>query len=415
MWTAGGNFLRLPLLTKREMREGFPQNFLPSAEALESLLALNLVELEHTSGTSGERVSVVFGRGWWDEQEERVLRLNSFVARVLEETPGARRATLTTPACNGQSCPAVWQSVAQRTIGRTRFLNLARIPFTLSDAELARMAQELADWGPQFLDASPAHAVRFALYCERQRLRFPSLRFVLCSYEFVSLAHRRILGRVFGVPVFNLFGATETGHLLMENERGEMLPSHDNAFLEVLSPDEFGVGDLVVTTLTNDYMPLLRYRIGDLVERRGSAGAATYVVHGRERDALRAGDGRRVTTRQVDECFAEIEGIAHYQLRQAAGGDCRLRYVPDAGGPGAESLKQLASRLEDLLKAPARVRTEAVNLLLPAPSGKFRLTCRASDPAKPPGGVLRLKQTGLAAIEDQGKGEELSRKAGLHA
>ena len=409
------SFRHLPLLAKPGIRDGFPQNFLPAGQTLETLLENKLVELDHTSGTSAERLPVIFGQGWWNAQEERALRLNPFVAGVLDEHPNARRATLVPPACNGLTCPTVWMSREQRTLGNTLFVNLARIPFLLDDRELARMAGEIAGWSPQFLDLDPVHGARLALYCEQQGLRFPTLRFVLCSYEFVSVVHRRILERAFGVPVFNLYGSTETGHLLMENERGEMLPSHDNAFLEVLSPDEFGVGDLVVTTLTNDYMPLLRYRIGDLVERRGSAGAATYVVHGRERDALRAGDGRRVTTRQVDECFAEIEGIAHYQLRQAAGGDCRLRYVPDAGGPGAESLKQLASRLEDLLKAPARVRTEAVNLLLPAPSGKFRLTCRASDPAKPPGGVLRLKQTGLAAIEDQGKGEELSRKAGLHA
>lgn len=33
--------------------------------------------------------------------------------------------------------------------------------------------------------------------------------------------------------------------------------------------DEQGIGDLVVTTLTNDFMPLIRYRIGDLVEQLG--------------------------------------------------------------------------------------------------------------------------------------------------
>lgn len=379
--SAGGNIAaaweQFPFVTKREMRENFPGNFLRSGQALDTLLENDAVELEHTSGTSEERAPVLFRRGWWDEQEERALRLNHFVAQMLDEHPGARRVTITTPACNGRSCPTVWQSVAQRTSGTTRFVNLARIPFTLSDAELARMAVEIAEWSPQFLDVSPVHAVRFALYCERQGLRFPSLRFVLGSYEFVSVVHRRILRRVFGVPVFNLYGSTETGHLLMENERGEMKPSYDNAFLEVVSPDERGVGDLVVTTLTNDYMPLLRYRIGDLVERREFSYATTYVVHGRIRDTLRARDGRRVTAWQVDECFTDVEGIVHYQLRQAESGGCRLRYVPDGDGPGAEEFKRLASRLENLLQVSGRIIIEAVNLLPPTPSGKFRLTYRA--------------------------------------
>ncbi len=381
MVSAGSNIAaaweQFPFVTKREMRENFPGNFLRTGQALETLLENDAVELEHTSGTSEERAPVLFRRGWWNEQEERALRLNRFVARVLDEHPSARRATITTPACNGRSCPTVWQSVAQRTSGATRFVNLARIPFILGNAELARMAEEIAEWSPQFLDVSPVHAVRFALYCERQGLRFPSLRFVLCSYEFVSVVHRRILRRVFGVPVFNLYGSTETGHLLMEDEHGEMKPSYDNAFLEVVSPDERGVGDLVVTTLTNDYMPLLRYRIGDLVERRELSYATTYVVHGRERDTLRARDGRRVTTWQVDDCFVGVAGIAHYQLRQAENGDCLLRYVPDGDGAGVVGLKEIALRLESLLQLPGRITAEAVTLLLPTPSGKFRLTYRA--------------------------------------
>src|SRR5208283_1850247 len=279
-------FRRLPLLAKHAMRENFPHNFLPAGRSLDVLMEQKLVELEHTSGTSEERMPVILGRGWWNEQEERALRLNAFVARVLEEHPAARRATLVPPACNGLACPTVWLSREQRTAGSTLFVNLARIPFLLSEAELARMAGEIAEWAPQFLDVDPVHGAWFALYCEQRGIKFPSLRFVLCSYEFVSVVHRRILERVFGVPVFNLYGSTETGHLLMENERGEMKPGYDTTFLEIVDPDESGTGDLVVTTLTNDYMPLLRYRIGDLAQRRTQPYGNHFVIHGRARDVL---------------------------------------------------------------------------------------------------------------------------------
>ena len=124
----------------------------------------------------------------------------------------------------------------QRTVGSTLFVNLARIPFLLDDGELARMAGEIAGWSPQFLDLDPVHGARFALYCEQRGIKFPSLRFVLCSYEFVSVVHRRILERVFGVPVFNLYGSTETGHLLMENERGEMKPVTTRRFSKSWTP-----------------------------------------------------------------------------------------------------------------------------------------------------------------------------------
>jgi phenylacetate-CoA ligase len=373
-------FQRLPLLAKREMQKGFPRNFLPAGQSLERLLENNLVELEHTSGTSAERLPVIFGRGWWDAQEERALRLNPFVADILDGGPKLRRATITSPACNGLTCPTVWMSREQRTLGDTLFLNWARIPFLLDDRELARMAGEISEWSPQFLDLDPVHGAHFARYCERRGLKFPSLQFILCSYEFVSVVHRKILARVFGVPVFNLYGSTETGHLLMENGRGEMKPSHDTAFLEIVDADAGGVGELVVTTLTNDYMPLLRYRIGDLARRRAQPYGTDFVVHGRVRDALRAEDGRCVTTWQVDQCFVETAGIAHYQLRQGDGGGWVLRFVPDGPGPTEPELRHVTARIETLLGCHAEIMVETVPVLLPEPSGKFRLTRPAGAP-----------------------------------
>lgn len=376
---AGRDFslAKLPVITKREMRAGFPKNFLPSEQLFDELLAAQRIELEHTSGTSEDRLPVIFGRGWWNEQEERALRLNDFVARVLDDHPQARRATLTAPACNGLTCPTIWMSQAQRTLGNALYVNLARIPFVLNEADLQRMADEIAAWAPQFLDLDPVHGVWFALFCERKGIRFPSLRFVICSYEFVSVVHRRVLQRAFGVPVFNLYGSTETGHLLMENEVGAMKASHETALLEVVDEDAVGVGTLLVTTLTNDYMPLLRYRIGDLVTRRVQPYGTDYIVHGRARDALTAPDGRRVTTWQVDQCFADVTGIVHYQLRQETSGEFRLRYIPELGGPDAAQFCAAVSQLESLLQSPVQI--ESVPTLLPEASGKFRLSCSVGE------------------------------------
>ena len=367
-------FHRLPLLGKHAMRKDFPANFLPAGQTLDALVEKNLVELEQTSGTSEERLPVLFGRGWWNAQEARALRLNGFVARILDEFPTSRRASITSPSCNGLTCPTVWMSQEQRIVGQALFVNLARIPFLLKDEELARMAAEIADWAPQFLDVDPVHGAWFALYCEQRGIKFPSLKFILCSYEFVSVVHRRILARVFGVPVFNLYGSTETGHLLMEDESGRMKSGYDTAFLEIMDADACGVGELIVTTMTNDYMPLLRYRIGDLAEKQAQPYGNDFIIHGRARDALVAVAGSRVTTWQIDQCFAEAGGIAHYELRQNENGGCILRLVPEAGSEN--NLRGAISKLQALLQA--EIKTETMTALIPAASGKFRLTCRAA-------------------------------------
>src|ERR1017187_7084810 len=78
---------RLPLITKQDIRRDFPRNFLRAGVELDTLLDQDLVELEHTSGTSEARIPLLLGRGWWLEQEERALRLNPYVASVLDEYP----------------------------------------------------------------------------------------------------------------------------------------------------------------------------------------------------------------------------------------------------------------------------------------------------------------------------------------
>lgn len=370
----GADYSQLPLITKAELRRDFPLNFLRPDQDLEAMVAKGDVELEHTSGSSEDRTAVLFPRGWWNRQERQVLRLNGFVASVLEKYPHPRRATIVPPVCNGLVCFNNWASKSSRTVDTTLFVNQARIPFLNTAEEMARMASEVAEWAPQFLDLDPVHGMWFALYCERKGIKFPSLEFILCSYEFVSLVHRNIIERVFGVPVLNLYGSTETGHLLMEDDEGLMRAIPENVYYEVINRDERGIGDMIITTLTNEIMPLVRYRVGDLVE--SIEGGAAYLVHGRARDAMRRADGRRVTTLEIDRCFAGVEGIAHYQLRQAESGECQLQYIADREPPTVTSLNDLTARIGEVLQLDAAIPVEAVNKLPPLPSGKFRLTSR---------------------------------------
>jgi phenylacetate-CoA ligase len=360
----------LPRITKSQLREHSPEGFLPAGLTVESLLARGLIEEESTSGTSGASVRVVFGKTWWAEQELRALVRNPFLAECFGDRTGLRRAVLTTPGCSGVSCYNRWLNLEQRTLGDSRYVNQTRIPFGLGDEKLAVMADEVAAWEPAFLDVDPVHGAWFALHCERHGRRFPSLRFILTSYEFTSVTHRAIMERVFGVPVIDLYGSSETGHLLVETD-GIMRPSPETAILETTAPS--GIGELLVTTLTNPYLPLLRYEIGDYVERV----AGGYLVHGRKRDALRAADGRIITTRQVDTAFIGVGGVAHYQLRQRTDGSAHLSLLPAEASDGLASAQAtLVERLSLLLGTT--VTSDSVGLLTPEDSGKFRLTVRES-------------------------------------
>ncbi len=364
---------KLPRLTKAELREHSPHNLLPTQFNLSQLVAQGIVEEESTSGTSGASVQVVFGSRWWAEQEMRALRNNSFIRKILDETPNARRAVLTTPGCSGVSCFARWLNYDQRIIGSTLYVNQSRIPFSIPDDKLVLMAVETKQWQPTFLDVDPVHGMWFALYCERHGIQFPSLKFIISSYEFTSVLHRRIMERVFGVPVINLYGSSETGHLLIEQAVGEMVPSPETAFLELCNIDAQGIGQLLVTTRTNPYLPLLRYEIGDLAEIIPNG----YRIHGRVRDALRRDDQSLISTHQVDQSFFDLSGVAHYQVRQSTDGNCEVLLLPEVPGESLNDVKAVvAERLSHLTGSPINIAT--VPLIPPEDSGKFRLTTRVA-------------------------------------
>lgn len=370
-------FRALPIITKRDIREGFPGNFLPPGTELDQLLDRDLVELERTSGTAEEPTPLILGRGWWMEQEKVALRLNRRVARALETA--ARRVTLVSPVCSGEICYSGIPSLADRAVGNALFINLSRHPFFWSEPSLARMAREAVEWNPVFLDLDPVYGTLFALYCERHAIRLPALQFIICSYEFLSAAHRRILNRVFGVPVYNLYGSTETGHLLMEDEFGHLIPSLPTAFLELVNRDASGVGDLVVTTLSNDFMPLIRYGIGDLARQATTPeGQTVFELHGRGRDALRTPDGARVTVAQVDSALAPWTGLVHYQLRQQGENHYTLFYVPERAAAETRPPAEVRSHLAALLPQ-ARMDFAAADHIPCEGSGKFRL-CLPLEP-----------------------------------
>jgi len=361
-----------PFINKADIRREFPANFLGAGPGLEDLVEREVIELEHTSGTSEDRTPLLLPYGWWAEQERKALSLNASVAQVFSKNPNARRVTINSPVCSGEIRYTGVPSRDERMVGNSLFVSLSRYPFLWTDRELERIAEEVVEWRPEFLDVDPVYGVVFALYCERKGIRLSSLKFVLCSYEFVSTVHRAILTRAFDVPVFDLYGSTETGHLLMEDDEGRMRPSLETAFLELVQWEAEGVGELVVSTLSNPVMPLIRYRIGDLVERAEGPYGMRYRLHGRTADAFELSDGERVTTKHIDECFAGLNGFAHYQLIQRAG-EWVLRFVAETAEPSGATLAELSDKLSQRLHTSRPILLQKTDMLVPEKSGKFRL------------------------------------------
>ena len=132
----------MPQLLKTDIQQNFPQGFLLPGTSLNK--ALDACELEYTSGSTSERMPVLFLKGWWAWQELQVLNLNKQIREVLKNNK--RRITIVPPICNGLVCFSNYMPKTTRIVGSTLFINQARIPFLLEKAELQRMVTEAKDW-----------------------------------------------------------------------------------------------------------------------------------------------------------------------------------------------------------------------------------------------------------------------------
>src|SRR5437660_6233138 len=114
---------RFPVLTKDRLRGAFPHKLVPDGVTLADAIKRREVSFVGTSGTTGERVQVLWHQPWWDEQERDGFRVNA-LTRDLVDRPGYCEAVLTTPVCSGNLCHVGRLSMDARTEGETLlFLN----------------------------------------------------------------------------------------------------------------------------------------------------------------------------------------------------------------------------------------------------------------------------------------------------
>src|SRR5947209_5504868 len=113
-WLAG-----MPTVSKRDLRRGFPKALVRKQYDLKAEMARGAVEIIATSGTTENRLQVLWEWYWWDPQEREAMRLNRRVAELMPAGgagPSFREAVLTTPVCGGATCHVGFLSREERTV-----------------------------------------------------------------------------------------------------------------------------------------------------------------------------------------------------------------------------------------------------------------------------------------------------------
>ena len=185
--------------------------------------------------------------------------------------------------------------------GLRQFGAVPRVYGVIQDfGEAARLCRQEK---PVVLVGIPSQMRRLALTAPQ-----PSVKRVLLSADYISPAVRKTLERVWDCEAYEHFGMTESGlGCAVETPQRQGMVCREDIFLEVED------GQILLTTLRREAMPLIRYRTGDLGQMlpNGNLGH----VRGR---AEQQEDGICITA--LDDVLYEIEAIQDYQAVQTGPG-----------------------------------------------------------------------------------------------
>ncbi|GAC1406781.1 MAG: phenylacetate--CoA ligase [Candidatus Velthaea sp.] len=146
-----------------------------------------------------------------------------------------------------------------------------------SSGNTARQMQLLEALPVVGIGATPSYALLLAERFRAENRRPQALKFAICGAEAWTKEMRAELEEQLGVTATNIYGLTEIIGPGVANECLHKTGLHfqeDHFLPEILDPESHAPlpdgerGELVITTLTREAMPVLRYRTGDLTSIR---------------------------------------------------------------------------------------------------------------------------------------------------
>lgn len=240
---------------------------------------------------------------------------------------------------------------------------------------------EMERFGPAFVDGYPSAL----LVCARRLLETGrELRVTACfpTAETLSDDDRATLQAGFRTRVYNQYGSAEGAALVTECPAGSLHVNPEIGVVEVVREDGTPAapgeeGWLVLTTLLNRAMPLVRYRIGDLA-RAGEPGPCACGremprisgLSGRQDDVVVTRDGRRIGMLSFN-VFKWTTGISASQIVQESVDHFVLRLVPDEGYDPSQA-QVAVDALRERVGHDVRVEVQVVDDLPRGANGKLR-------------------------------------------
>ena len=353
-----GDVARLPFTVKTDLRDHYP--FGMFARPLDTLARLHA-----SSGTTGKPTVVGYTAGDLD-------RWAMLMARSLTSA-GARPGDVVHNAYGyGLFTGGLGAHYGAEKLGA--------VVVPMSGGSTERQIALIVDFGARVLCATPSYALAIAEVAESMGVdlrRSSKLAVGLFGAEPWSEAMRKEIEARLGLKAVDIYGLSEImgPGVACECEMQAGLHGWEDHFLfEVIDPEtgasrpDGEAGELVITTLTKEALPMLRYRTRDITRLTdepcacGRTHRRILRVTGRNDDMLII-RGVNVYPSQIEAVLVGLPGISpHYQLVVERRGSLDHVTIEVEAAPGspADQWPAIAARVVHHVKSLIGITTDVV-------------------------------------------------------
>ena len=260
--------------------------------------------------------------------------------------------------------------------------NLRMDATDLSPHALEKDVQCLIRYKPECIIAYSASLLALVRTCSSYRERCTALgiKAIICTAGPLTADERNEISLFFNAPVGMEYGSMEAGVMAYKT------PMTDNRYkvfddTHIIHPEmqsDSGIDQIIVTTLTRRYLPLIRYRIGDFMSeahiREDGTVEKFKEVSGRTGDVIDLGNGIRFHGYSLMVCAEENPKIVAYQLRVDKCNGVVIFVAQTLAPLTTTEKEQIRKHAADVAAIDyTKIRVEEAAELIKAPSGKIRL------------------------------------------
>lgn len=300
---------KLPFTTKDDLRDAYPFGMfaVPRKE---------IVEVHTSSGTTGKPTVSGYTRGdleiWAEVMARGLCMFGVTEDDIIQNTHGY-----------GLFTGGFGVHYGAQKMGATV------IP--ISTGQTKRQIEIMQDFGTSVMIFTPSYGLYLAEEIEEEGIDTKNMGFKAIGFgaEMWTEEMRQEIQKRFNAPAYNIYGLTEVigpGVGLECGERNGLHISEDHFYPEIIDSQTHDVlpdgerGELVLTTLTREGTPLIRFRTKDVTKlTKGKCGCGRTLVKmdritGRTDDMMKI-RGVSVFPSQIEKALLRIDEVEpHYQI-----------------------------------------------------------------------------------------------------